>query len=248
MFRARSKLQRRDQESGLVFSWRVPVTSSASFVVAILMVVVMSAGLATLVRVRVAGDPPREQKHASVVLVGEERGGDWLEALAIESGPFPFRWNPASDPEYSALRRQALREAGAGSVPYMPEQLPVDLDLESSPEIAGRQLAYFPPLPEMPEGERSEEPRESTLGVRTIRSGKGPQMQLPRLPLPAKDAVAASGRRFMVGYQADGRVREVVPMNPDDTPADLTGWLRRGRVLDHGGEAGWLVVESTVEP
>ncbi|MEM9236320.1 MAG: hypothetical protein AAGB14_06030, partial [Verrucomicrobiota bacterium] len=241
-------LQRRDQESGLVFSWRIPVTSNASFVVAILLVGLISVGLAALVRVRVASEPVRQERQGSITLVGSDQGGEWLEAMAVEAGPFPFRWNPASDPEYSALRRQALREAGDVKLPYLPEPLDIDIGDEMSVEAEAGELAFFPPLPELPAGEESEEPRESTLGVRVVRSGEGSQMQLPRLPLPAEDAVAASGRRFMVFYQSDGRVLDVVPMNPEETAADLEGWLRRGRVIEHGEVDGSLVVESTVEP
>ncbi|MFC7338863.1 hypothetical protein ACFQY0_16830 [Haloferula chungangensis] len=248
MFRARSKLQRQDQESGLVFSWRVSLTSKASLVLAVLLVGLVSVGLATLVRVRGAQELPREKQRASLVLVPSEGGGHWLEALAIEAGPYPFPWNPAADPAYAALRGQALREAGRDRIPYQSKPLPLELSLGAPPERTKAEMGYFPPLPEVSKKRVFEQARETTLGARVIRSGKGPSLQLPRLPLAAKDAVAASGRRFLVGYQSDGRVREVTPLSPEDTPADLVGWLGRARVRDHQDKDGWLVVESTVEP
>ena len=248
MFRTRSKLQRQDQESGLVFSWRVPLTSTTSFLVAVLLVGLVSVALATLVRIRGSAGPAEEQQRASLVLVPNDAGGHWLEAMAIEAGPYPFPWNPAADPAYAALRGQALREAGRDRLPYRPQPVPLELTNEEIRKRTSNDISYFPPLPSVSDREVREQTRETTLGVRVVRSGAGASLQLPRLPLEAKNAVAASGRRFMVGYQADGRIREVTPLSPEDTPADLVGWLGRARVMDHGGKDGWLVVESTVEP
>lgn len=248
MFRARSKLQRRDQESGLVFSWRVPLTSTASFTVAVLLVGLVSVGLATLVRVRGAEGRTQEEQRASLVLIPSEAGGNGLEAMAVEAGPYPFPWNPAADPAYAALRGQALREAGRDRIPYRPKPVPLDLKIGPDGKATAGDFSYLPSLPKIPERKLSKQIRETTLGARVVRSGDGPSLQLPRLPLAAKGAVAASGRRFLVGYQADGRVREVTPLNPEDTPADLVGWLGRARVMGHGDKEGWLVVESTVEP
>ncbi|MEP4079641.1 hypothetical protein [Haloferula sp.] len=248
MFRTRSKLQRRDQESGLIFSWRVPLTSTASFVVAMLLVGLVSVGLATLVRIKVGTKPDQVEQRASLVLVSVEEGGSWLDALAVEAGPYPFPWNPAADPAYAALRGQALREAGGAIIPYQPEPVPLELSNPSLGTAAPMGFAQFPPLPVVAKRDLSEEPKETTLGARVVRSGSGPSLQLPRLPLEAKDAIAVSGKRFLIEYQSDGRVREVTPLSPEDTPADLVGWLGRARVLEHGEKGGWLVVESTVEP
>jgi len=248
MFRTRSKLQRQDQESGLVFSWRVPLTSTASFVVAVLLVGLVSVVLAALVRVRGAARPAEEKQRAGLVLVSNEAGGHWLEAMAIEAGPYPFPWNPAADPAYAALRGQALREAGRDRPPYRPQPVPLELTNEAIRKTTAGDISYFPPLPSISAGEVGEQTRETTLGVRVVRSGSGPSLQLPRLPLAAKNAVAASGWRFLGGYQADGRIMEVTPLSPEETPADLVGWLGRARVMDHGDKDGWLVVESTVEP
>lgn len=248
MFRARSKLQRRDQDSGLVFSWRVPLTSAASFVVAMLLVGLVSVGLATLVRIKVEGRVEQEQQRASLVLVSEDAGGRWLEAMAIEAGPYPFPLNPAADPAYAALRGQALREASGAGVGYLPKPVPLEMEAGNLGGDRNQEITFFPPLPVAPKSTPSERSRETTLRASVVRSGAGPRLQLPRLPLEAKDAVAASGRRFLIGYQEDGRVREVTPLNPEDTPADLLGWLGRARVRDHADQAGWLVVESTIEP
>jgi hypothetical protein len=207
-----------------------------------------SVGLAALVRIKVGGPMLKEEKRASIVLVPIDEGGSRLDALAVEAGPYPFRWNPAADPAYAALRGQALREAGGAGIPYQPVVAPLNIGSELRPVVRRRELTFFPPLPSMPKREASGEPKETTLGARVVRSGKGPSLQLPRLPLSAKDAVAASGRRFMIGFQADGRVREVIPLNPEGSPADLAGWLARARVLEQGDSGGWLVVESTVEP
>lgn len=248
MFRGRSKLQRRDQESGLVFSWRVPLTSTSSFVVAMLLVGLVSVGLATLVRIKVGTRPNQEEKRGILVIVPAKEGGRRLDAIAVEAGPYPFRWNPAADPAYAALRGQALREASGSGISYQPKPVPLSGEIAMSQSGITRELSTFPPLPSIPEREVNEQPKETTLGARVVRSGEGPSMQLPRLPLEAKEAGAASGRRFLIGYQSDGRVREVIPLSPDDTPADLAGWLGRARVLEHGEKDGWLVVESTVEP
>lgn len=248
MFRVRSRLQRRDQESGLVFSWRVPLTSTASFVVAMLLVALMSAGLAALVRIKVGTKTIQEEKRGSLVLVSANEGGSWLDALAVEAGPYPFRWNPAADPAYAALRGQALREAGGAGIPYRPKPVPLGDKVGVPQTGASRELSVFPPLPSIPEREISDQSRETTLAARVVRSGEGPMLQLPRLPLEAKDAGTASGRRFLIGYQSDGRVRQVIPLSPEDTPADLAGWLGRARVLGQKEKDGWMVVESTVEP
>lgn len=248
MIRSRSKLQRRDQDSGLVFSWRVPLTNNGSFLAAFVLVGLMSAGLAGFVRIKTGKEPRQEEQRASLVLVTQDAGGDWLDALAVEAGPYPFRWNPAADPAYSALRGQALREASGASLSYQPEPLALDFERAGNLVAVSEEIAHFPPLPKLPPREAIEAVRETTLGAKVVRSGEGPMLQISRLPLEARDAVAASGRRFMIRYQSDGRVWQVTPLKSEDTPIDLVGWLERGRVLNPGDQGGWLVVETTVEP
>lgn len=248
MFRARSKLQRRDLDSGLVFSWRIPVSSSMSLVMSVLLVGMVTAAIAAFVRVKIGNGGEREFARGSLVLVSLEDGGMRLERLAIEAGPFPSRWNPAADPEYAALRRRALREASEVEIPYLASLTELEDRDEEDWGCEGHGHGVLPDLPPALVPAAAETQRETRLGVQVIRSSKGAWLQIPDLPLAAKDAVPSVGLRFLIEHDAQGRIVEVISLNPDDRSADLGAWLARARVLDHLENAGWLVVESVIEP
>ena len=246
MFRLRSRLQRRDRESGLVFSWRVPVSSLMSLVVAFLLVGGVSLALATLVRVRIGPADPLEQRTGSLVVVPAEAGGSALERFAREAGPFPNRWNPAADPEYAALRRRALREAGDPTLRYHARLMEIELPDELLPGEPG--AGILPPLPEVELPPPATVPREVELGLMVLRSGEGPAVQLPGLELDPKAASASTGLRFLLRHDASGRVIEVSPLGGDPASAELAAWLGAARVTGHGGAAGGIVVETQVRP
>lgn len=246
MFRGRRQLQRRDRESGLAFSWRVPVSSTGSFVVAFLMVALVAVGLATAVRVRIGGGAREEPRQGTLVLVPQDRGGAALERRAIEAGPFPSRWNPAADPAYVALRREALRAATESGVPYRPQMVEGGesvLQDRGTPEFEGSAL------PALPGGEALDPPagpREVTLGVRTLDGAPGVRFTHAVLAFEAPVAGELVGRRFVVEYDAEGRVLDVVALTPRPGQSSVVQWLLRGRVAGNEGSAGWMSVETGV--
>ncbi|BCX49598.1 hypothetical protein HAHE_35060 [Haloferula helveola] len=247
MFRGRKKLQRRDQESGLAFNWRVPVSSTMSFVTALVLVGFVAVGLAAVVRVRI-GDPDAEEPSRGVLMiVSDTEGGEWLERRATEAGPFPSRWNPAADPSYAALRRDALRQATDTGIPYRPR-------LAEIPDGDGAGLgsdtgspAVLPPLPESGIQSEADAPREVLLGARVLQAESGVELQHAKLALEGAASTGPVGWRFILQYDKDGRVLEVMPRNVRDGQEAVIDWLSRSRVTGNGGKAGWMAVESVIE-
>lgn len=247
MFQGRGQLQRRDREVGLTFNWRIPVSSSGTWAVSVLLVGLISAVLATTVRVKIGGDPHREREHGTLVLVPGDQGGDALVRSAIEAGPFPARWNPAADPAYVALRRDALRLATMGGLPYRPEIVAGEMASDglglSSQDFAG---GVFPALPDVRDSGATAEVLEVMLGVRVLDAGPGVSFGHAALPLPAESAGELVGRRFLVAYDEAGRVVDVVALSSRARRAALVKWLSRGLVRGHSGKAGWISVETMV--
>lgn len=248
MFRGRKTLQRRDRESGLSFSWRLPVSSSGSFLLATILVTCMAVALAAMVKVRIDGPPANgEIGRNSLIIVPEGEGGAWLEQLAIEAGPFPNRWNPAADPEYALLRRSALNQAIDAGVPYRIEIQDIEWKNNTNEVIDEPEISLvMPPLPDVSGNQTSEAAREVTIQGRVLRSDDGIELQHARLSLPAVDAPDVGGLKYLIEYEKSGRVLEVTPLSARGNKEVLMDWLARSQVAGHEGKPGYLVVETAI--
>lgn len=244
MFRGRRQLQRRDRDAGLGFNWRLPVSSAGSFLLALFLVTLVSIGLATAVRVSVGASDQGEPEQATLAIVPDGMRGVWTERRAIEAGPFPSRWNPAADPKYSALRREALKaamEIGAG---YRPELVELEWLRSEVRQDVGFEGAVLPPLPEIDEREKFTENREVMLAARVLDEGGSKGFSHASLPLDAGKAGELVGGRFMLMHDGEGQVLDVVPIRSSQ-PVVLQ-WLSRGLVTGEELEPGLLLVEIVV--
>lgn len=247
MFRRRSTLQHRDRESGLAFSWRLPLSSGGSLFAAFVLVGLGALALSAAVRVSFGHTRTEGQSRASVVVIPMDRGGARIEREALEAGPFPVRWNPAADLNYSALRNRAIRKATDVGVPYEPALASIDRE-EGDPGagiVAGP--VVLPALPDRllePEGEPSQ--REVGHGLRVLKSAKGISLLHAVLFLPADQSAELVGVRYLLEYDQDGRVLEVTRLDSGDPKAPVVAWVARARVEGNEGKPGWLVVESVI--
>lgn len=248
MFRGRRQLQRRDEASGLAFNWRLPVSTAGSFALAFVIVALGTAALAMAVKVRVGDSRRSEPEQASVILIPRDAGGAWIERRAIEAGPFPARWNPAADPEYAALRGEALREATSEAVPYQPRLSPLEMADESGVIESWRAEPALPLLPEPERMPRVETSKEVRVGARLLDEQRGRRFEHAPLPLAPEAAGDSLGLRFLLEHDARGRVLDVTALSSRGRRPEVLGWLARGQVAEHGGEPGWLVIETVVEP
>jgi len=246
MFRSRSKLQKRDRESGLAFNWRVPVSSTGMFVLAFLLVSGVAIALGLAVRIKFGEDREIPENRATLILVPADAGGAWLERQAMESGPFPSRWDPEADPSLAELREQLLieAEAASGAKDYEPALTPITFRPWQVTAPKPWQLMTLPPLPNPPPPTNPRPTPEVTLTVRMV-SGKtdGPRFELVGLPVPAEQGRTLLGTRFLIGYEVDGGIREVVPLETDERGTTGLSWVHRGRVTRTQGKPGWAVVE-----
>ena len=246
MFRRRSTLQKQDHDSGLAFSWRVPVSSTMSFVVAFLLVGIVAVLLAVAVRVRVGKERVLRDTRATVTLVPSGAAGDALLRMAKEAGPYPFR-SSLFDKDGS-LFGDEIAPVSATDPGYVPELSAMEMSSLEEGGQQGNRLQVLPPLPVSPSRPAIEPEREMTLGVSAVGDADGAQLLLASLSIPAAEAATWRGQRYLVGYDDRGRVTEVVPLVMNGSTGEGADWIRRGRVEMEKAENGWMVIEFVQQP
>jgi hypothetical protein len=242
MFNLRHKRTTRDRQSGLVFQWRLPVASHLGFISAIGLVGLLSVGLAAVVRVRVSGPPRLPERRGSLILVPQ--GKEWraLEMLALEAGPMPLGQDLALEPAVRSLVERGISDATPPGYAYQPQLRPVAVEFPrlQSPAKTAAVPGVLPPLPTAaepaPKPPLPDPPRPLVLsqeGIRTI----APALQAP--------AGLVRGNRYLLAYDAAGRVVRVTPLFPADPAADDSAeqWLRQLTVEGGAKDGGWAAVE-----
>jgi hypothetical protein len=242
MFNLRQKRTTRDRQSGLVFQWRLPVASHLGFFAAVGLVGLLSVGLAAVVRVRVTGPPRLPERRGSLILVPQ--GKEWraLEMLALEAGPMPRGQDLALEPAVRSLLAQGFSDTTPPGYAYQPQlrRVAVEFPRPQSPAKTTAAPGVLPPLPTAaepaPKPPLPDPPRPLVLsqeGIRTI---------APALPAPAG---LVRGNRYVLGYDAAGRVVRVTPLFPADPAADDSAelWLRQVTIEGGAKDGGWTAVE-----
>ena len=248
MFRSRKNLQREDRESGLAFSWRFPMSTTGSSFAAFVLVSLCALAISAGISVRAGVRPPADEPRAVMVLTPQTAWVAALERRAVEEGPFPARWNPAADPAYVGQRSRALRQAHESGLCYEPEVKPVSFargvkDLAWDPK-----MGVLPPVPEVAlDGPEDDVSREVGLALRPLRSDQAVRVVHASLFLPAVGTERMMGVRFLLEYDADGRVQEATRLDSGEPDASLDEWVARALVDGHGDRPGMLVVESVIE-
>lgn len=247
MFLFRHKRSTRDRESGLVFQWRLPLGSHFSFFMAIGLVALISVGLAAAVRIRVGGPPRQPERRGSLILVPQ--GGEWqaLELLALEAGPMPRREDPAHDPAVRALIEEGMVAASPPGYSYQPRLRPVSVPLPAvgPPDSSRLAAGILPPLPAP--REPSQNPPAPDPSRPLLLSHSGLRALPPATPPPA---ALARGNRYLLGYDAAGRVTRVTPLFTAGPAADPQGetWLRQLVIEGGSKDGGWTAVEISSGP
>ena len=242
MFGLRTKRTNRDRQSGLVFQWRLPVSSHLGFLSAIGVVTLISVGLAAAVRVRVGGPPRQPERRGSLVLVPQ--GAEWraLEMLALEAGPMPRREDPAAEPAAAGLLARTMAVATPPGYRYQPRLHPVPVDIPV-PEVeaaADRSPGVLPPL--LPPQEPSQNPPRPDPSQPLVLAGSGIRATAPPTPPPAS---LSRGNRYLLGYDAAGLVTRVTTLFAAEPATDDRAelWLRQVRLEGGQKTGGWTAVE-----
>ena len=246
MFGLRSKRTTRDRRMGLVFQWRLPVGNHMSFLSAVALVTLISAGLAATVRVRVGGGGSLRHPERRGSLIFVPQGGEWesLRTLALEAGPFPVREDPAKDPAVAALVEGSIAAADLPGYRYRPAFQPISVVEPASARLATGKVTSgnLPPLPDPEPPVADASPRAPLQPV--VLSANGLRVLPPSEPPPAG---LLQGNRYLLAYDSLGRVSRVTTVfSPQDAAADaaaVESWLRQ--VVIEGGEksGGWAAVE-----
>lgn len=242
MFKLRHKRANRDRQSGLVFQWRLPVSSHLGFFAAIGVVGLIGVGLATVVRVRVGGPPRLPERRGSLILVPQ--GKDWraLEMLALEAGPMPRRDDPSDDPVVRDLVARNMDAAAPPGYTYQPQLRAVLIEVPAvnAPVRAGGVPGVLPPLPR---------PRDPTQGPPPPDPSRPLVLASGGIHATAPSALApaglARGNRYLLGYDAAGRVNRVITLFAAEPSADdsAESWLRQVAIEGGAETGGWTAVE-----
>ena len=242
MFGLRTKRTVRDRQSGLVFQWRLPLASHFSFLAAIGVVGLITAGLAAAVRVRVGGPPRQPERRGSLILVPQ--GDEWqaLEMLALEAGPMPRRENPANDPAVLAMISDELAAASPPGFAYQPRLRPVAVEIPSVevPAVSKPSPGALPPLPALQEP--SQNPPLPDPSRPLVLANGGLKAIAPAALAPPS---LARGNRYLLTYDADGRVIRVTTLSAAEPAADDSAelWLRQVTLKGGSKDGGWTAVE-----
>ena len=241
MFNLRHKRTTRDRESGLVFQWRLPVGNTVRFLMAIGVVSLITAGLAATVRVRVGSVSRQPERRGSMVLVPQGKEWQALEILALEAGPMPRRADPVDDPAVKGLIAQSMAAARLPGYRYEPELRPVTIEIPMAATAEEKaSLGVLPPLP-VPEPPSQNPPLPDPSRPLVLSSG-GVRAMAPATVPPAS---LARGNRYLLGYDAHGRVTRVTTLFSAEPTADgdVEQWLRQVTIEGGDKKGGWTAVE-----
>jgi hypothetical protein len=242
MFNLRHKRTSRDRQSGLVFQWRLPVSSHFNFIAAIGVVALVAASLAATVRVRVGGPSRLPERRGSLVLV--PAGDEWraLEMLALEAGPMPRREAPSLEPAVRAMIAESVALALPPGYAYQPRLRPVEVEAAplETPSAARPSPGVLPPLPDP--REPSQNPPLPAPARPLVLAGGG-IVAIPPAALPPPSL--ALGNRYLLGYNGLGRVTRVTTISAAETSADGNAeqWLRQVTLEGGSKDGGWVAVE-----
>jgi hypothetical protein len=242
MFNLRHKRTTRDRQSGLVFQWRLPVGNTVGFLLALGIVGLVTAGLAASVRVRVGNVSRQPERRGTMILVPQGKEWQALEMLALEAGPMPRRADPEGDPAVKSLMDQSMAKARQPGYRYEPELRPVNVEIPMA-AVKDEKVSpgVLPPLP-VPEPPSQNPPLPDPARPVVLSSG-GVHAVVPATVPPVP---LARGNRYLLGYDANGRVTRVTTLFSAEPAADddsVEQWLRQ--VTIEGGDkgGGWTAVE-----
>ena len=246
MFAGRSKRTSRDRDCGLVFQWRLPVGNHFSFIAAFCLVALLSAGLAAAVRVRAGATVRQPERRGSLILV--PRGDDWrtLEMLAMEAGPMPLRADPSGDPAVFWVFDASVSAGARAGYRYQPVLRPVAIELSGQTIAPGKSPGLLPPLPE-PDPPSANPPQATPLRPTVLASGDL-RTVIPEVVAPAG---MASGNRYLLAYNGNGRVFRVTTLfsaKPVEDGTAVEAWLRQVRIEGGAKGGGWTAVEISGGP
>lgn len=235
MIPGRTRRERRDRESGLIFGWRLPLGSNVWLLASIAIVGVLAVGLATTVRVHIGGTMRLPERRASLVLV-PSNSPDWqsLRRQALEAGPFPARIELANEAAVHRILREAQTKLPPATV-YEPawREIPVTLGDREIPAM------MLPPLPapEIPPAGPPAPPPPP--GVVALQGGASVT------PVGAPPAGLLRSQRWLLGYDGNGRVNRVIDLSPagERPRPSAEAWLLGATVGGGQREGGWLAVE-----
>lgn len=245
-----SRRELKDRECGLTFSWRSPEVSGWNTCAAVVLVSLLATAFLGIVRVRITPPPRIIERHAGIVMV--PAGGDaqsW--AISIdEQGPFPARFEVASDPSLRNMEREWLGSQ-LKRIVHRPSLR--DLPADSSPppvSVSLRGQRVFPSDPPVVATGSPAAPLPLRPLIRPL--SNLPESVWPS-EFPAFDqavpvAVSSDTWRFMLQLGGGGRVVGWQPIEPADDEASASAlrgigdWLGR---LKFGSAAkpGWIGVE-----
>lgn len=249
-FLARKK---RGRIEGVIFHWRSADPSTFRMTVALVVASALVAGFLFFVRVHVVPLPrPSERKGELIMIPRQSAVSDWA-TLALESGPFPSRFEPAKNAAVLAMERDGMANLPLQSGDYRPRLRDWPTESRTAATIATAVA-----------GQRVLPKPEDVAWTPPATSGAGALLPTlyPLSPLPAgvwpaswpkfeselEPAAATVEWRFMVRLAADGRVSDCVALSGTNEPgaAEIEGWLRKVRFGTAMPAGQWFVVGTRV--
>lgn len=245
-----NRREQRDRECGLIFSWRSTEFSTWGTCAAVVIVAVLGTAFFGLVRIRIMPPPRIIERHAAMVMIPSGPEGQAWATSIDEQGPFPSRYDVASDPAVKAIEAAFVDSLRARS-PHTPEMrdLPLETAAGSVP-VSLRGERIFPR--ESPEARPAIQTSGQLLTPVLVPLSNLPDADRPReLPpyqVPVSPVMAAKSWRFMLELGPRGQVIQQLPIERSEDAAagnalkDIGEWLGRVK-FGNSAKPGWIGIE-----
>lgn len=236
-------------EGGWIFRWKGSDAPTLPKLVAVAITALGFGLLLTLVRIEVMPPPGWAEQRAAVIHLPDGGEGRVWRLRALEDGPSPSRFDPASWHGAAAIEEALLGAARLPAERYVPGllRLPAESDRSAVP-LAREGERVFPERRARPAGPdrpaaaaEARPPTPFLYPVAGIAAGQMPE-RLPPLD-PVEQAMTGVEWRFLLRLEAGGGVAECVSITRSDPPGAtaLEQWLRRASFPASAPE-GWVSV------
>lgn len=241
------KASLRMNKKDLIFDWS-EVESHRGWKGASILIAVLGLGFfLSVIHVDLNFSELASVKSASVLYLPDYEEGRTWRMKAEEEGPFPGRLEITGEDDVLEGFGSGVFGEGDSWNAYEIKMRPLEMDpAETTERIAAQGQRYLPKIFKAPQV--VSDPKNTEVGLKpllipyTKESEKWMPTEFPKFHFETKGEIDASGWRFVIHLNAEGRVKECMALNggDDEGLAEITSWLKGLQFGKAAEEERWL--------